>query len=266
MEDYLNIYDTLTKKIVYTFGVGDGGIGDLTKFFMHLLNFCIKYNIKIHYLLYGNTIENYIQLKYPKMYISQQDISNNTININNITDIENIQPDIYYTVTPYIFYNSFSYDTVYSLQNVFCFSEEVKVNANRIFPNNENQPYIILHLRLGDKHLETDPKFIHAIWEERSYNENSIYNFIESNYNKNIVFFCDNRSYKLQLKKKYDKIIITDCEIGHTSLLNTTDMQILNTVSEFYLMTQAQHIFIASYSGFPIMAAKFKNIPINTIY
>jgi hypothetical protein len=265
MENYLNNYDTLTKKIVYNFSVGDGGIGDLTKFFMHLLNICIKYNIKIHYLLSGAPIENYLVLKYPKMYISQQDISNNIINIDNITDIENIQSNSFYIVTPYLFYSSFSFDTIYSLQDVFCFSEEVVRNANRIFPDNANLSYIVLHLRLGDKHLETDPQFIHAIWEERSYNQYSIYNFIERCYNKNIVFFCDNRSYKLQLKKKYDNIIITDCEIGHTSLLNTTDIQILNTVSEFYLMTQAQHIFIASYSGFPIMAGKFKNIPVNTI-
>jgi hypothetical protein len=265
MEDYLNNYDILTKKIVYAFGVGDGGIGDLTKFFMYLLNICIKYNIKIHYLLHGAPIENYLTLKYPKMYITQQDISNNTTYISDINDIEHIQPDIFYTITPYIFYSSFSYNTVYSLQDIFCFSDEVRRNADKIFPNNSIIPYIVLHLRLGDKHLETDPQFIHVIWDERQYNEYSIFNFIESNYNKNIVFFCDNRNYKLKIKDKYDKIIITDCEIGHTSLVNTSDIQILNTISEFYLMTQAQHIFIASHSGFSIMAAKFKNIPLNTI-
>ena len=58
-----------------------------------------------------------------------------------------------------------------------------------------------------------------------------------------ILFFCDNNNYKLKIKKKYKNIIITDAQIGHTSLSNTTNKQILDAVTEFYLLTNSQLIY-----------------------
>ena len=54
---------------------------------------------------------------------------------------------------------------------------------------------------------------------------------------------------------------ITDTEIGHTSLNNTTEKQILDAITEFYLITQSTKIYAASHSGFSIVASKFKNVP-----
>jgi hypothetical protein len=119
---------------------------------------------------------------------------------------------------------------------------------------------------MGDKYLETDKYFVLCREDERTYNENKIFNFIEENHDKNIIFFCDNKNYKLMLKEKYNNIIVLNSDIGHTSLLNTTEKQTLDAITELYIMTNSQEIYCASNSGFSIIASKFKNIPLINIY
>lgn len=263
MNNYLNIYDSLEKKLVYNFKIGDGGIGDLIKFFMFLLNIGIKYNIKIYYLINNIPIEKYLKLNNEKMYIRKDEILNNAIEIYNYFDIQNINSNHYYIIKPYLFYDSFSFsDLNIPFQEVFNFSNEVKINTLVL---NDKSNYISIHLRLGDKFLETDRNYVLCKEDVRNYNENNIFNFIENNSNKNIYFFCDNYSYKLKIKEKYSNIIITYYDIGHTSLSNTTEQQVLNTLKEFYLLTNSEHIYIASNSGFSKVASKFKNIPITEI-
>jgi hypothetical protein len=263
MENYLQNYDTFETKIVYDFSVGCGGIGDLTKFFMVLLNLCIKYNIKIHYLKHNLPIEKYIKLINSNLYISNEEIINNTQTLTNLSDIQNLKSNVYYLINPSCFYTSFTYDDIYfPLQTIFYFSDDVILNVSKNFNYND---YISIHLRLGDKYLETDKSFIQCPEDTRTYNEYKLYKFIENNYDKNIYFVCDNKGYKLKLKEKYNKLIITDYDIGHTSFYNTTDLQILNTVSEFYILTNSLKIYVASYSGFSIMASKFKNIILSDI-
>jgi predicted double-glycine peptidase len=115
--------------------------------------------------------------------------------------------------------------------------------------------------------LETDMSYIVCKEDERTFDTDKLLLFIEENHQRNIVFFCDNNQFKQIIKFKYDQIIITDCNIGHTSLYNTTDDQILDTISEFYIMCNSSHIYSATpyFSGFAAMAAKFKNIPISDI-
>jgi hypothetical protein len=77
----------------------------------------------------------------------------------------------------------------------------------------------------------------------------------------NIINIINNVAYKLKIKNKYNNIIITNCDIGHTSLLNTTDTQALDGITEMYIMSNSEKVISGSGSGFSIMAAKFKNIP-----
>ena len=59
----------------------------------------------------------------------------------------------------------------------------------------------------------------------------------------------------------YDNVIITNSDIGHTGLANTiTPRQVLDTVTEFYILTNSNLIYSASNSGFSIVASKFKNV------
>ena len=245
MELYIKNYNLFNKIIVYDFNVGDGGIGDCIKFFMFILNECIKKNICLYYKKNNIAIEKYIKLKYD-MYIETSPFINQNINIK--------------ILKPCMMYSTFNTDYSININEVFYFTDEVKINSNRLFPY-EN--YISIHLRLGDKYLETNRDYIVCKEDIRPFSEEKIHNFIENNENENekIFFCCDNHKYKLQMKEKYN-IIITNCNIGHTSLSNTTNEETLDAITEFYILTNSKMIFAASESGFSLIAAKFNNVPL----
>lgn len=265
--EYLKKYDDLEKIIVYNFLLGDGGIGDNIKFFMFLLKYCVENNIKLCYLVNNIYIEKYLQLKYEKMYITNNVLTNKII-INNYNDIFNIKKDKYYLIRPYICYK-ISDEELYNnifipVNEVFKFSDIIKENSITIFPTIFTT-YISIHLRLGDKFLEVDKKFIMCKGDTRDFNEEKLYEFIENHKNHNILFFCDNLTYKLKIKNKYNHVFITTCDIGHTSLTNTTDKQTLDAITEFYIMSNSNEIYTASKSGFSILSSKFNNIPLQKI-
>jgi len=267
IENYFSNYDYFTKKIIFKFDTGHGGIGDFCKFFMILLELCIINNIKMYYLLSNNNLDKFIKIKREKMYLTSKDI-NKVIYINNYTEIQNIKENFDYIVFPYNLYeidNNINNKIINYIDKVLYFSDEVKMNSQPFL--NKNEEYISIHLRLGDKYLETDVNFIHEPnrTDERKYCEDALFDFIEKNNDKNIYIFCDNNKYKLNLKNKYNFIEITDFEIGHNAVLNVTRKQILDSVSEFYILTNSKHIYAASKSGFSAMASKFKNVPLTEI-
>ena len=270
---YLSQYDNFNKIIVYSFKRGQGGIGDLIKFFMYTLFVSIKNRFKLYFLIEPPEIypiHKYITLKdtYKNMYILESAITNSKhIDMFDEYSIKNkeIQEGMFYKISPYSMYHvSDLFDKIkIKASELFEFSQDIKLNA-QIY---NNLDYISIHLRLGDKYLETDPHFVNVKNDTRTYNEENLYKFINeaSQKSKNIIFFCDNKSYKLKLKEKYNFIIITDYEIGHTSLSNTTEKQIFDAVTEFYILSNSTKIYKASHSGFSIMASKFNNLE-NHIY
>jgi len=169
----------------------------------------------------------------------------------------------YYCIVPSIFYNTFQYHNItIPIRDVFYFSDEVIRRAQLML---SIPHYISIHLRMGDQFLETDPSFVMCTYDVRVYDENSIFQFIELHSHTPIIFFCDNHSYKLKIKHKYNHVTITDSNIGHTSLHNTTDSQVLDTVAEFYLLTVSDAIYCASSSGFSVVASLFNRIPLQYI-
>ena len=70
-------------------------------------------------------------------------------------------------------------------------------------------------------------------------------------------------------KEYYKNIIVTSSKIGHTSLSNTTDEQILDGITELFIMSNSTQIIAASNSGFSQIASKFKHMPfhhLNSLY
>jgi len=150
------------------------------------------------------------------------------------------------------------------LNEVFYFDDIVKANVEKIIPSLPVN-YISIHLRLGDKFLETEKHFVLVRHDTRGFSEEKIYKFIEDNSDKNVIFFCDNNNKKMEIKNKYKNIIISNAHIGHTSLHNTTNRQILDAVTEFYIMTNSQLICAASRSGFSKTASIFNNVKFMSI-
>jgi hypothetical protein len=263
MDDYLANYKSYTKCIVYNFKLGNGGIGDCCKFFMYLLCMCVTNKYKICYLVNNIPIEKYRLLKHSQFYITSDELPKEfTI----ATDIRQVLDSECTLITPNVLYSVYNYNAItINMQDVFTFSEPIHANYGRLFPNDISS-YVSVHLRLGDKHLETDKSFVVVKNDERYYEEGSLFRFIEQNTHLTIVFFCDNNSYKQYLKYKYPNIVIIGANVGHTSLSNTTEEQILDAITEFYIMCNSSHIYSASsFSGFSIMAAKFKNTPITNL-
>lgn len=244
MENYIENHKNYDKIFVYDFQFPDGGIGDYIKFFMIILTYCIDNNIQIYHKINNIEIEKYIKFKYDLFNITEYELSK----LNNVT-----------IKKPYQYYNNDQYNGNIYLNEVFYFDNSIKLNVKNIAPSLPSN-YISIHLRLGDKFLETDIKFILCKDDTRKFSKENIYKFIEDNSDKNIIFFCDNNNEKINIKNKYKNIIILNSQIGHTALPNTSNKQILDTITEFYILSNSQLIYAASKSGFSNMASKFTNV------
>jgi hypothetical protein len=270
MDEYLKKYDAMDRSVIFCFKVGNGGIGDLIKFFMGILYYCIKYDIKMYFANESN-VGKYIKIRHPKMCIEMKDVLN-PVPVEHVDHLVNLTPGISYTVEAGLFYGvfpfyqipEFPYDIGIPMNTIFEFTDDVKQNQSIILTT-QVEHYTSIHLRLGDKFLETDQNFVHCYEDERYYDPYKLHENV-LNANGPVLFFCDNEHFKQQLKQQYDKVVVTTGAIGHTSLTNTTDKQTLDAVTEFYILTKSTHIVICSYSGFSIMASKFNNIPVTYLF
>lgn len=253
MDNYIHNFNNFSEAFVYDFNISDGGLGDCIKFFMYLIQSAINNNVRCYYLINNIPIEKHLLLKYNIMYITKPQLN----------DL-NVKFRIY---KPYDFYNDWDTPSKQKIainkitipfSDIFIFSNETINNANRLLNINN---YISIHVRLGDKFLETDTKFVVCKNDTRKYDQMSIDNYIINNKDKKIILFSDNKAYKLSMKHKFNNIFITDINIGHTSLTNTNHLQTLNTISELYLLSNSKEI-LCNNSGFAMVASKFYNIPL----
>lgn len=249
MDQYIQDFESYKTAIVYDFNIGDGGLADCIKFFMWNLQKAINGKFKLYYKINNIPIENYLKLVHSKMYF------NNIINNSNIKFIK-----------PNQFYNVYSdNDIIISISDVFLFSNEIIINANKFINEYSIAPkYISLHLRLGDKFLETDKRFVQCKEDKRDFDIDKIDEFLKNNIHCNIIFFCDNNQFKKQFLIKNKNIISFNSNICHTGFKNTTN--VLDTITELYIMSKSEKIISASKSGFSIIASKFNNIPIEYLY
>jgi len=249
MEKYIKNYNNFENAIIYNFESGDGGLGDYIKFFMLTLTYCMNNNIRFYYKINNTNLEKYIRLKYNEMIITDEQISS----------LKNYKIQI-----PKDWYMEFGEETEeksyynynVNLDDVFYFDKSVKQNVNNIVPSLPNN-YISIHLRMGDNFLERPNDNLDS--DTRKFSEEKLHKFIEKNKNTPIMFICDNNEKRQEMKNKYNNILITTSEIGHTGLYNTPDKHVLDAVTEFYILAKSKLIYGASNSGFSIIASKFKN-------
>lgn len=258
VQEYIDKWEQFDKNIVYDFSIGHGGIADCIKFFIYTLESCIKNNYKLYYKQNNIQIEKYIKLKYNKLYITNSQLQKldnyTTINPHNIINLF-LTSQQRTGVKSYTSYFNFNH----KIEDLFEFSDEIKLNRDKLVPPSIRD-YISIHVRLGDKFLETDNNFILCKWDQRYYSNTRIYKFIEENLNKNIFLCSDNNQYKKELKLRYKNLIIANSDIGHTGHHNTSQKQVLDTITEFYILTNSKLIFSGSGSGFSYIASQFKMI------
>lgn len=261
LEEYFANYDKLTTSVLFIYYCKLGGLGDYIKFFTYVLYYCIKNNIKMYYLQNVNEIDKYIKIKYNKLYILRENIDKPLIQLRSLNEI--IDDNVYYVVYTPILYSEPVYESIYSLHNIFEFTDEVKDNAKKLLSISGD--YISIHIRfldyLLDAFFDDDINNLDNVFK---FNQNNICKLIEDNKKKQIVLFSSNMKYKKKLKEKYDFINIIDIEIGHLSYIGTDDA-FLNTMSEYYIMINSDCIYCNLLSAFSKTASMFNDISFNLI-
>ena len=251
MDNYMKKFNTFKLSYIYDFNISDGGLGDCIKFFMFLVKKSINDNASVFYLVNNIPIERYLLLKYKNMYINRSDI--NKLN--------------YKIFKPYDFYNEWDTEEKKKIaiekinipfSNIFEFSRDIINHSNQILNIDH---YNSIHVRLGDKFLETDINSVVCKNDTRNYNQTLIDKYIINNKHKNIILFSDNNAYKQMMKKKFNNLIINNVVIGHTSLTNTNETQIVDTISELFILSNSKEI-LCNNSGFSVVASKFFEIPL----
>lgn len=250
MDNYVRKFNSYDRSVIYDFRLGYGGIGDYLKFFMIILTECIQKNTRFYHKINNIEISKYIKLKHDIFNIKTCDIP---------------KLNEYSIKRPFEYYNDSTYRGDIRLSEVFYFSDQIKCNVENIISVLPDK-FISIHLRMGDKFLETDKKYVFCKHDTRKFSEESIQHIITNNSDKNILFFCDNNEKKQEIKTKYDNILVTNATIGHTSLSNTTSRQIIDSITEFYILTNSEQIHAVSKSGFSEVASKFNGSPLIKYY
>ena len=240
-------YSSYDKHVVFVFGVGDGGIGDFVKYFMIGLAHCIKHKIALHLFKQDTFLDQHIRLKFKCMYV---DTLASSIILHNLH--ADILPHTYYTLAPFVLY-TYHIDKSIPYGDVFTFSDKVMASAPTL-----PEKYTSVHLRLGDKYLETDKSFVLCKHDERKFDEETLFLVLQSP--DMMMFFCDNYAYKMKIKAKFPHVLVTEWPVGHTSLSNTSEELVVFALAEFYAMTKSAKIIAASKSGFSETAACFQPV------
>lgn len=248
MEQYMRVRSGYSNKVIFMIPHFQGGIGDMIKYFLFLIQLCIEKRIRVYFAVTDLKVNNWLKMKYPELYY----ILTCPVYLQNISQLDDVL-NLEYVVRPHLLYSLFSYEKLYLKgSDVFEFAPEIVERSKRF-----SIEHVSLHIRLGDKFLEIPVEQNQCITDVRTFNEDSVIECIQQN--PGILIFCDNLAYKTSLKEKYE-ILITDFKIGHTCLPSTSDEAIIDTLTEFYLLARSQHIYSASDSGFPRMASNFYGV------
>lgn len=123
---------------------------------------------------------------------------------------------------------------------------------------NFNEPYTIVHARLGDRYL-VDKNLVNT---EEIIKIRAEINRIK-NSNRQVLFIADSKEIKEHVK---DICNITSAEPIHTGSLDTSDIdkKLITTLSEFFIMAESSEIYCINYwdgSGFSRICSKIFSIP-----
>lgn len=260
MDEYLRSYKSYSKRVVYQFKLGYGGIGDCIKYFMYLLHLCIQQKCRLYYQVMNNPLEKYLRLTDPSMYIHEKDVGPSVpIHVNGPLVVDD---QVTTVCTPFHLYDAYK-EFKYPIHPIFTFSQDIWYRKKEIFPFADK--YVSIHVRLGDKYLETDKQFVIVKNDERPFHEEALYRWIHTHRESPMVFFCDNQTFKMYIQEKFPYVRVTSASVGHTSLLNSTEQHVVDAVTEFYILTQSESIVANCNSGFSDMAAKFNRVPISYV-
>lgn len=255
----LDEFHSFNKSWIYLFEYENGGMGDYLKFYLCALDFSWRNKRKL-YLSVHHPLNQFISLKDDRFYANNID---HLPKVHSLADCD-LNSETCYILTVFCFYFHDDLQKIinkWKWKEIFRFSDIIVEKGNEIIGEYKN--YISVHIRLGDKYIETDDSHKACHDEVRPFNQTALYNFLENNQSESIFLFCDNNSFKMEIKAKFPFIRITNYPIGHTSYKNSSEEIIKNCVIDFYILCHSSKIVCSSSSGFSFMASKYNNIDLS---
>ena len=199
----------MSGYILFRFPILSGGIGDMIKYFVCALDISKQYNMNMCIIEDENILSKYIILNDKEIYKSSS-FFKDFKHIYNVSSISSIKTDIetnkkhnedfVLQLVPSLFYDEPVYDILkkYNLSDIFYFSNEV-VNLSKQISSTKD--YVSIHIRRGDKFIETSSSFKAVPHDERPFNEDKLSSIVEETHkeNKDILFFCDSMVFKKKI-------------------------------------------------------------------
>lgn len=287
----VNVYQEKYKNNILGYGLGD---------FIRGSYFVIQYsklNNKLYDIYFNHPISNFLKNKFIhdkkipyeniefnisltnfKEFIVDNYIKREFFNdkkmLNKIKDFFNSQ--IIVNGTLYVSSNTYPFREIsidernfmrYKLEPNDDMVNFIKDNLKKI--GLENNKYIIIHIRTGDKYLFDKNKKINNSFKEKIIQ--NIYNLITIEKNIEFLLISDNINLKKEIANTYNNIKFIDNEITHSGEGQKLDQnKIKNTLLDFYLMSYSSKIYSFTVhthgSGFAQWCAITYNIPYSLKY
>ena len=273
--------------VIHKHSLKCGGIGDFIRASLSLFSYCQRN--KIDYYINFDQNSN---LKYCFDIEKMPEYFNNLpireiILTNGIYTIEKIKPflelfdknGIYYVKTNAIGYEKneeINKIRDYFFNNILKPTQKVKQNIDDIYTkyNLINNNYISIHIRCGDLNMDNNHSNSNDIRLDLNddnifINYNLLINDFKKNYGDNmpIIIHSDSIIFKNKIKKLNNDIIILDIDIKHIAedIGNNNEQYYISTVSEFYILSQSNKIYMPLiYTGFSHIASLINNKPLYT--
>lgn len=238
-DEYCALAPTLDTAVVCEFGLMQGGIGDFFKIFAFSLELAVASRARI---LVRNTspLAAFLHPKHAWM-----------------TDARGMR--VVTTVNNAYWYNHASTETTHGLCSAalvlsdwFEMDASIVAEARRLAPPTS---YVALHIRRGDKHLETNLTNVVCKHDERPFDASAVDAVCARE--PVLLVVGDHAGTLRDLKARYPHVALTGLEIGHTSLHGTPASAVRAALVEFMILGNARSIVASSTSGFPHLASRW---------
>lgn len=253
-------------------GYSQGGFGDFIRSAFSLYVYCVKNNIDFGIYIPNNPIQLGIEcirkkINVPEIMLTCHQTDRNKI-IPELDMLKKLNTDVivYSNVLFINVLDLFTYrnDFIKNIIKTKIVAERVTEIKNTYIKNNE---YVCLHIRCGDKYISTGGHCVGHQTENFDDSDNvfikieQCIKFLEK-FNLPICVISDNDKFKNILVEKYP-VVAFDTIINHVAIPHTgTDSGIIDTISEFFILSESKTNIMFSRSGFVLWSSSIYNVPL----
>jgi len=270
---YVASYDSLTRTATLRIDFYDGGLADIIKFTLLMVDRCMSLGIRFMLTMRPAVpVYRFLLLRFPEMVVTEYVPNSPDTYAGTLEALRGLPEGAHVTIMPYTMYGDFGDGEAHVKSMLglripgrvlFEFSPEVISLGDSIIAERlGGRDYVGLHVRLGDRFLEMRKSDIIAEHDVREWDEQAVIGILCGHWREErVLLCCDNRGLRDSLEIDFPQVRSSGLEIGHVTYPSTLPHVARNAVVEFYLLSMARCIAYASVSGFAVMAAQFSGVP-----